>query len=75
MHPIKIALVAGALVLGTGAVFAQSLEGTARTHFTTSSGVSNFSHNRTGANTPLRGVYTVAVVEKTVVVRKKRHRH
>jgi hypothetical protein len=52
MKPIKIALLASIFAFTAGAASAQSLEGTARLHYTTSAGVSNFTHNKSCANSP-----------------------
>ena len=64
MNTIKIALPTGALVFSAGAASGQSLEGTARTFFTTSSGVSNNSANRSCTSVPCANV-VVAVAEPT----------
>ena len=76
MKPIKIALLASALVSVAGLASAQSLEGTARTFFTTAPGVSNFSGNKTCANFPCAvTAYAAASVDEPVVTRRHRQRH
>jgi len=79
MKSITFALLAGTLIFATDAALAQSLNGTARTFFTTAPGVSNFSGNKTGANTPIRNhadiyatVYADGTVNRGAVVRVKR---
>ena len=52
MKPITIALLASTLIFAASAASAQSLQGTAMLHYTTSSGVSNFTGNKTCANSP-----------------------
>jgi len=45
MKKVQTILLASAFAFAATAAFAQSLEGTARTFFTTAPGVSNFTHN------------------------------
>ncbi len=68
MKPITIALLAGVFAFAASAASAQSLQGTARLHFTTSAGVSNFTHNKTCANSPC-AAYTMVTPTAT-----RRHR-
>ena len=74
MRQIQTALLASAFAFAVTAASAQSLEGTARLHFTTAPGVSNFSENKSGANTPLRGVAPVVWVDDTPIKADRRHR-
>ena len=67
MKAFKAILIAGVLGLGATMASAQSLEGTARLFFTTSSGVSNYSNARTGANTLLQGTSLAARINDTSV--------
>jgi len=68
MKPIATAVLVGALCCADGLACAQSLEGTARSVMPPP-GVSNFSGNKSGANTPIRNhanIYASVYADGTV---------